>query len=83
MYAIEVDHLSKHFGALIALNDISFSVDEGETVGFPGPNGAGKTTTIRLMTGICPPPGGKATVFGKDIARKTTAARKTDGDRLR
>jgi ABC-2 type transport system ATP-binding protein len=79
MYAIEVDHLSKHFGALVALNDISFTVAQGETFGFLGPNGAGKTTTIRLLTGISPPTGGKATIFGKDIAKATTAARKTMG----
>jgi ABC-2 type transport system ATP-binding protein len=79
MHAIEVDHLSKHFGTLVALNDISFSVDEGETFGFLGPNGAGKTTTIRLLTGISPPTGGTATVFGKDIVRETTAARKQMG----
>ena len=79
MHAIEVDHLSKHFGTLVALNDISFSVAEGETFGFLGPNGAGKTTTIRLLTGISPPTGGTATVFGKDIVRETTAARKQMG----
>jgi ABC-2 type transport system ATP-binding protein len=79
MYAIEVDHLSKHFGTLVALNDISFSVNEGETFGFLGPNGAGKTTTIRLLTGISPPTRGTATVFGKDIVRETTAARKQMG----
>jgi ABC-2 type transport system ATP-binding protein len=79
MYAIEVDHLSKHFGTLVALHDISFSVAVGETFGFLGPNGAGKTTTIRVLTGISPPSGGTATVFGKDIVRETTAARKTMG----
>jgi ABC-2 type transport system ATP-binding protein len=79
MNAIEVDHLSKHFGALVSLNDISFSVSNGETFGFLGPNGAGKTTTIRILTGISPPTGGTATVFGKDIVRETTAARKTMG----
>jgi ABC-2 type transport system ATP-binding protein len=79
MHAIEVDHLSKHFGTLVALNDISFTVEQGETFGFLGPNGAGKTTTIRLLTGISPPTGGKATIFGKDIVKETTAARKTMG----
>jgi len=79
MHAIEVDHLSKHFGTLVALNDISFSVAQGETFGFLGPNGAGKTTTIRILTGISPPTGGTATIFGKDIVRETTAARKTMG----
>jgi ABC-2 type transport system ATP-binding protein len=79
MHAIEVDHLSKHFGALVALNDISFTVAQGETFGFLGPNGAGKTTTIRLLTGISPPTGGKATIFGNDIVKATIAARKTMG----
>jgi ABC-2 type transport system ATP-binding protein len=79
MHAIEVDHLSKHFGTLVALNDISFSVAQGETFGFLGPNGAGKTTTIRILTGISPPTSGTATIFGKDIVRETTAARKTMG----
>jgi ABC-2 type transport system ATP-binding protein len=79
MHAIEVDHLSKHFGTLVALNDISFTVAQGETFGFLGPNGAGKTTTIRLLTGISPPTSGSATIFGHDITKETTAARKTMG----
>jgi ABC-2 type transport system ATP-binding protein len=79
MHAIEVDHLTKHFGALVALNEISFSVSQGETFGFLGPNGAGKTTTIRLLTGISPPTSGSATIFGHDITTETTAARKTMG----
>jgi ABC-2 type transport system ATP-binding protein len=79
MHAIEVDHLSKHFGSLVALNEISFTVEQGETFGFLGPNGAGKTTTIRLLTGISPPTGGKATIFGHDITTETTTARKTMG----
>ena len=81
MHAIEVDHLSKHFGTLVALNDISFSVNEGETFGFLGPNGAGKTTTIRLLTGISPPTGGTATIFGKDIVTGNDCSPQTDGDR--
>ena len=79
MNAIEVSHLSKHFGRLVALNDISFSVKEGETFGFLGPNGAGKTTTIRILTGITVPTGGDAQIFGKDIVNDTIAARKTMG----
>ncbi|AKB37847.1 ABC transporter, ATP-binding protein [Methanosarcina siciliae C2J] len=55
MKAIEVSHLIKKFGSLTALNDISFSVGEGETFGFLGPNGAGKTTTIRILTGVSRP----------------------------
>jgi ABC-2 type transport system ATP-binding protein len=79
MNAIEVSHLTKHFGKLVALNNITFSVKEGETFGFLGPNGAGKTTTIRILTGITVPTGGDAQIFGKDIVKDTIAARKTMG----
>jgi ABC-2 type transport system ATP-binding protein len=79
MNAIEVSHLTKHFGRLVALNDITFSVKEGETFGFLGPNGAGKTTTIRILTGITLPTGGDAQLFGRDIVKDTIAARRTMG----
>jgi len=79
MNAIEVSHLTKHFGSLVALNNITFSVKEGETFGFLGPNGAGKTTTIRILTGITVPTSGDAQIFGKDIVKDTIAARRTMG----
>jgi ABC-2 type transport system ATP-binding protein len=79
MQAIEVSHLSKKFGSLNALNDVSFSVGEGETFGFLGPNGAGKTTTIRILTGVSRPTSGKAVIFGHDIERDTIAARQSMG----
>jgi ABC-2 type transport system ATP-binding protein len=79
MNAIEVSHLTKKFGKLVAVNDISFSVKEGETFGFLGPNGAGKTTTIRMLTGITVPSGGDAKIFGKDVVTETIAARKQIG----
>ncbi len=79
MLAIEVSHLTKKFGRLVAVNDISFSVKEGETFGFLGPNGAGKTTTIRMLTGITVPTGGDAKIFGKDVVTETIAARKQIG----
>jgi len=79
MYAIDVSHLSKRFGALTALDDISFSVSEGETFGFLGPNGAGKTTTIRILTGISAPTSGTATIFGNDIIRDPITTRKQMG----
>jgi ABC-2 type transport system ATP-binding protein len=79
MNAIDVSHLTKHFGRLVALNDITFSVQEGETFGFLGPNGAGKTTTIRILTGITVPTGGDAQIFGRDIVHDTIAARRTMG----
>jgi ABC-2 type transport system ATP-binding protein len=79
MKAIEVTHLIKKFGSLTALNDISFSVGEGETFGFLGPNGAGKTTTIRILTGVSRPTSGTATIFGHDVERDTIAARQSVG----
>jgi ABC-2 type transport system ATP-binding protein len=79
MQAIEVSHLTKKFGPITALNDISFSVGEGETFGFLGPNGAGKTTTIRILTGISRPTSGTATIFGHDIEHDTIAARQSMG----
>ncbi|OPX62290.1 MULTISPECIES: ATP-binding cassette domain-containing protein [unclassified Methanoregula] len=79
MQAIEVSHLTKRFGNLTALDDVSFSVSGGETFGFLGPNGAGKTTTIRILTGISTPTGGTASIFGKDIIRDTIASRKEMG----
>lgn len=79
MHAIEVLHLSKRFGALTALDNISFAVEAGETFGFLGPNGAGKTTTIRILTGISAPSSGTAAVFGRDIIRDPIGARKQIG----
>lgn len=79
MNAIEVSHLSKRFGTLTALDDISFSISEGETFGFLGPNGAGKTTTIRILTGISAPTSGTATIFGNDIIRDPILTRKQMG----
>ena len=79
MQAIEVSHLIKKFGSLTALNDISFSVGEGETFGFLGPNGAGKTTTIRILTGVSRPTSETAAIFGHDIERDKIAARQSMG----
>jgi ABC-2 type transport system ATP-binding protein len=63
---IDVDRLSKSFGAVRALHEISFSVAEGEVFGFLGPNGAGKTTTIRILLGLQHADGGTATIGGHD-----------------
>lgn len=61
---IEVDHLSKNFGHVRALDDVSFSVAEGEVFGFLGPNGAGKTTTIRILLGLLRADRGSARIGG-------------------
>lgn len=64
-----VNSLSKNFGALQAVKDVSFSVEKGEIVGLVGPNGAGKTTVLNLITGLIPKTHGKVIFRGKDISR--------------
>src|SRR3954451_1340932 len=64
-HAIEVTGLSKRFGPVLAVDDLSFTVDEGRVVGFLGPNGAGKTTTLRMLLGLVYPTAGSSTVHGK------------------
>jgi ABC-2 type transport system ATP-binding protein len=64
---IEVENLTKAYGDLIAVRDISFSAKTGQVLGFLGPNGAGKTTTMRIITGFLPATGGTARVDGFDI----------------
>jgi ABC-2 type transport system ATP-binding protein len=67
MSAIEVRGLSKEYGEVVANDDLSFSVEEGEVFGYLGPNGAGKTTTIRTLMGFQSPTAGTATVLGADV----------------
>jgi ABC-2 type transport system ATP-binding protein len=76
---IEVQHLTKRYGPFTAVNDISFSVERGEILGFLGPNGAGKTTTMRVLTGYMPPSEGKAMVAGYDLAEKPIEAKRRTG----
>ena len=66
---IEIDHLSKTFGPITAVDDISFNVARGEVLGFLGPNGAGKSTTMKMITGFLPPTSGTARVAGFDVRR--------------
>jgi ABC-2 type transport system ATP-binding protein len=66
--AIEVKHLSRRFGAFVAVDDVSFSVRTGEIFGFLGSNGAGKSTTIRMLSGLLRPSSGTAVVGGVDVA---------------
>lgn len=67
MKAIEVKNLTRSFNGLLAVKEISFTVDQGEIFGFLGPNGAGKTTTIRILTGQLRPSEGTAQVMGCDV----------------
>ena len=76
---IEARGLTKRYGDLIAVDDVSFSVARGEVVGFLGPNGAGKTTTMRLLTGYLPATDGTAVIAGSDIFRDPIKARRAIG----
>ena len=67
-FAVQVEHISKRFGVLQAVNDVSFTVQRGEIFGLLGPNGAGKSTLIRMLTTLVPPTGG--TARGAGIARR-------------
>ena len=67
MNAIEVQHLTRRFGAFVAVNDVTFDVGQGEIFGFLGSNGAGKSTTIRMLCGLLRPSSGTARVGGIDV----------------
>ena len=76
---IEVQHLTKRYGPVTAVNDVSFAVERGEILGFLGPNGAGKTTTMRVLTGYMPPSEGKAIVAGYDVFEQPIEAKRRTG----
>ena len=76
---IEVNNVTKYFGNFPAITDISFTVEQGEIVGFLGPNGAGKSTTMKIITGFLPPTEGTATVAGYDIVNESLDARRHIG----
>jgi ABC-2 type transport system ATP-binding protein len=77
--AIEVEHIVKKYGDFTAVNDVSFSVKEGEIFGLLGPNGAGKSTLIRMMTTLIPITGGKARIGGHDVAKEANSVRRLIG----
>ncbi len=76
---IEITHLKKLFGELVAVDDISFKVVPGEILGFLGPNGAGKSTTMKVITGFLSPSSGSVSIWGSDIETDTLAAQKHIG----
>jgi ABC-2 type transport system ATP-binding protein len=76
---IEVSGVSKRYGDLVAVGDLSFSVGRGEVVGFLGPNGAGKTTTMRMLTGFLPPTDGLVRIAGHDVFAEPRKARAAVG----
>ncbi len=76
---IEVQHVTKHYGSITAVDDVSFRVDKGQILGFLGPNGAGKTTTMRVLTGCVPPTGGTAKIAGFDVLDEAIEAKRRTG----
>jgi len=79
MYAIRVDGLTKEFGEITAVDDLSFAVKEGELFGLLGPNGAGKSTLINILVTLIRPTTGSATVDGHDVREETAAVRNSLG----
>ena len=76
---IEVQNLTKRYGPVTAVQDVSFRVERGEILGFLGPNGAGKTTTMRVLTGYMPATEGKAIVAGFDVSDQPLEAKRRTG----
>jgi ABC-2 type transport system ATP-binding protein len=76
---INVEHLTKMFGAKCAVDDVTFSVSKGEVLGFLGPNGAGKSTSMRMITGYLPPTSGTITVAGFSVADQPLEVRRRIG----
>ncbi|MCX6549444.1 MAG: ABC transporter ATP-binding protein [Acidobacteria bacterium] len=76
---IEVQHLTKRYGPVTAVDDVTFRVERGEILGFLGPNGAGKTTTMRVITGYMPPTDGRVIVAGFDVFDQAIEAKRRTG----
>jgi ABC-2 type transport system ATP-binding protein len=76
---IEIQGLTKRFGAFTAVDNVSFTVRRGEVLGFLGPNGAGKSTTMRMLAGFMIPTAGTASIAGHDVQTQGVAARKALG----
>ncbi|HEY8509516.1 MAG TPA: ABC transporter ATP-binding protein [Steroidobacteraceae bacterium] len=72
---IKTEHLTKRYGPLTAVNDVTFEVRPGDVLGFLGPNGAGKTTTMRMLAGFITPTSGKASICGHDVETNPLAAK--------
>lgn len=76
---IELDNLTKYYGDILGIKDLTFEVEEGEIFGYLGPNGAGKTTTIRTLLGFLKPTQGEAYIFGRNIDKEIVTIRENVG----
>ncbi len=76
---IQVEHLTRRFGDLVAVDDVTFSVRRGAIFGLLGPNGSGKSTIIRMLCGVLAPSGGSGTVLGHDVAREPESIKRRIG----
>jgi ABC-2 type transport system ATP-binding protein len=78
-FALELRHLTKRYGALVAVDDLSLRLEAGSFVGLVGRNGAGKSTTLKLVTGLVPPTSGTVTVLGLDLAQEPLRVKQAIG----
>ncbi len=76
---IKAETLTKRYGSITAVNELSFAVQQGEVLGFLGPNGAGKTTTMRMLAGFVQPTSGQAEICGYSVANQPTEAKRCIG----
>jgi len=76
---VEISRLTKYYGDFKAIQDVSFTAQRGEILGFLGPNGAGKTTTMRIISGFMPATEGTATVEGFDVFKESHEVRRRIG----
>ena len=76
---IQLEGLTKRFGELLAVDNVSLTVEAGQVLGFLGPNGAGKTTTMRMVAGFMEPTAGTAVVCGHDVLQDSVAVRRNIG----
>ena len=81
-FVVEVEHLAKQYGSFVAVDDVSFSVEEGEILGILGPNGAGKTTTVECLQGLRRIDGGMVRVLGHDPRHEAEQLRRRIGSQL-
>lgn len=79
MIVLEADSLRKEFGALVAVDNVSLSLEQGQVLGLIGPNGAGKTTLLRILATLLRPTSGRATILGCDLATRYLSIRKRIG----